>query len=65
MQAAIDHGNKQQQDQLIDVVELHCNELTRDPFGNYVVQHVLDLARSDVPPRIVQKLEVRLQIAVK
>lgn len=58
MQAAIDHGNKQQQDKMIDFVEHHCAELTRDPFGNYVVQHVLDMARSDVPLRVVKRLEV-------
>lgn len=58
MQATIDHGTKQQQDQIIDSVEEHCVELSRDPFGNYVVQHILDLARADVPLRIVTRLEV-------
>ena len=58
MQASVDHGTKQQQDQIIDSVEYHCIELTRDPFGNYIVQHILDLARPEVPLRIVMKLEV-------
>lgn len=58
MQSALDHGNKQQQEQLIDSVEQHCVELTRDPFGNYVVQHVLDMAIPEVTLRVVKKLEV-------
>jgi hypothetical protein len=60
LQAAVDHGTKGQQDQLIDAIEAHCAELTRDPFGNYAVQHVLDLARQDIPLRLVQKFEVRM-----
>ena len=58
MQASIDHGSKQQQDQIIDSIEKHCVELARDPFGNYVIQHALDLGRPDVPLRFVTKLEV-------
>eukprot|EP01127_Copromyxa_protea_P008254 TRINITY_DN1886_c0_g1_i1.p1 TRINITY_DN1886_c0_g1~~TRINITY_DN1886_c0_g1_i1.p1 ORF type:complete len:374 (-),score=57.06 TRINITY_DN1886_c0_g1_i1:214-1335(-) len=57
LQAAIDHGTKSQQDSIIDAVEENCAGLTRDPFGNYVVQHVLDLARPDVPLRFVKNLE--------
>jgi len=57
MQTAIDHGSKQQQEQLVQAVEQNCALLVRDPFGNYIVQHVLDLGREDITDRIVARLE--------
>lgn len=38
----IDHANEEQKVQLIDEISKQALTLVQDPFGNYVVQHVLD-----------------------
>jgi len=43
MQRCIDHGTEQQKKQLIEEVRRNSQQLVQDPFGNYVVQYVLEL----------------------
>ncbi|BFZ55566.1 hypothetical protein PYCC9005_002607 [Savitreella phatthalungensis] len=43
LQRCIDHASKQQRDQVIRRVIADARQLVQDPFGNYVVQYVLDL----------------------
>ncbi|KAJ2776373.1 hypothetical protein H4R18_005701 [Coemansia javaensis] len=42
-QRCIDHSTDAQKDQLVQVVIAQALALVQDPFGNYVVQYVLDL----------------------
>ncbi|KAI8380635.1 armadillo-type protein [Choanephora cucurbitarum] len=42
-QRCIDHASAAQKFQLIQVITEHALTLVQDPFGNYVVQYVLDL----------------------
>ncbi|SCU92818.1 LAME_0F01618g1_1 [Lachancea meyersii CBS 8951] len=41
LQRCLDHGNRKQFDQLCERIIEHVEELTTDPFGNYVVQYIL------------------------
>ncbi|KAJ3054617.1 hypothetical protein HK097_001283 [Rhizophlyctis rosea] len=43
LQRCIDHASPRQQAQLVDEIIYHALTLVQDPFGNYVVQYVLDL----------------------
>ncbi|GAM29063.1 hypothetical protein SAMD00019534_122390, partial [Acytostelium subglobosum LB1] len=42
----LEHANQQQQDTLIDSILGHSLHLVQDPFGNYVVQHLLSNNKS-------------------
>ncbi|TIA96481.1 hypothetical protein E3P96_03598 [Wallemia ichthyophaga] len=43
LQRCIDHASDQQRIQLVTEITFHALTLIQDPFGNYVVQYVLDL----------------------
>jgi len=43
LQRCVDHAAGQQRDRLVREVANHALRLSQDPFGNYVVQYVLDL----------------------
>lgn len=43
MQRCIDHATDNQRFQLVKEITAHALPLVQDPFGNYVVQYVLDL----------------------
>ncbi|CEP60478.1 Puf4p LALA0_S01e11826g [Lachancea lanzarotensis] len=40
LQRCLDHGSREQFDQLCDRIIEHVDKLTSDPFGNYVVQYI-------------------------
>ncbi|SCU84545.1 LAFA_0D10550g1_1 [Lachancea sp. 'fantastica'] len=40
LQRCLDHGSRKQFDQLCERIIEHVDELTTDPFGNYVVQYI-------------------------
>lgn len=44
LQRCIDHASGLQKGALVDQVIKHAFSLVQDPFGNYVVQYILDLA---------------------
>lgn len=43
LQRCIDHASESQKQQLVAEITFHALPLVQDPFGNYVVQYVLDL----------------------
>lgn len=43
LQRCIDHASESQKMQVIEQINRHAALLVQDPFGNYVVQYVLDL----------------------
>lgn len=43
LQRCIDHANVKQRDELIERITQDAFDLVQDPFGNYVVQYILDL----------------------
>lgn len=43
LQRCIDHASESQKMQLVAEITFHALTLVQDPFGNYVVQYVLDL----------------------
>eukprot|EP00755_Sulcionema_specki_P007770 Sspe_Gene.5678::Locus_1886_Transcript_1_1_Confidence_1.000_Length_2530::g.5678::m.5678 len=48
LQRSFDYGNEAQKLQLIREVAKHCLLLVQDPFGNYVIQYVLQMEKPDV-----------------
>jgi len=58
MQRCIDHATEQQKIQLISEIQERALALVQDPFGNYVVQYILDLENVsiDVCSSLVPKL---------
>jgi len=42
MQKCIDGADENQRERLISEIILHTQDFVRNPFGNYVVQYVLD-----------------------
>lgn len=43
LQRCIDHASETQRRQLVQEITMYSQTLVQDPFGNYVVQYVLDL----------------------
>ncbi|CAK5265001.1 unnamed protein product [Mycena citricolor] len=43
LQRCIDHASDQQRIQLVNEITFHALTLVQDPYGNYVVQYILDL----------------------
>ncbi|KAJ5591064.1 Armadillo-like helical [Penicillium hetheringtonii] len=43
LQRCIDHASGEQKDRLIGQITKNAYQLVQDPFGNYVVQYILDL----------------------
>lgn len=43
LQRCIDHANDHQRERIVNEIIQNALSLVQDPFGNYVVQYVLDL----------------------
>eukprot|EP01079_Euglenida_sp_SAG-EU17-18_P005366 gene5366-958_t len=54
LQRCIDHAADDQKTILINEIVQHALMLVQDPFGNYVIQYVLDLDDKSVNQRIMQ-----------
>ncbi|KAL1902158.1 hypothetical protein Cpir12675_000058 [Ceratocystis pirilliformis] len=55
LQRCIDHANEKQQEWLIARITEDANVLVQDPYGNYVVQYIIDLNEpSYTEPMVVQ-----------
>tara|TARA_R110002050_G_scaffold299366_1_gene464732 strand:- start:608 stop:1597 length:990 start_codon:yes stop_codon:yes gene_type:complete len=59
-QRCIDHGSDAQKLQLVREITENTLKLVRDPYGNYVVQYVLDLPFKEVRTLLPKKFKVRL-----
>mgnify|MGYP006287141631 CR=1 FL=1 len=56
MQKCIDGANEDQRKRLIDKIISYTPEFVRNPYGNYVVQYVLDLKDYDINTAIGNQL---------
>ena len=56
IQRCVDLASEAQKLQVVDNVVEHVLTLVQDPFGNYVVQYVLDLGVPGVPGRVAAQL---------
>ncbi|KAI9300586.1 armadillo-type protein [Cunninghamella echinulata] len=56
LQRCIDHAVDAQKSQLVQVVTCNALPLVQDPFGNYVVQYVLDLGEVQYSDLLVRRL---------
>ncbi|KKF97300.1 Pumilio domain-containing protein C6G9.14 [Ceratocystis platani] len=55
LQRCIDHANEKQQEWLIARITEDANVLVQDPYGNYVVQYIIDLNEPNyTEPMVVQ-----------
>ncbi|RKP34971.1 armadillo-type protein [Dimargaris cristalligena] len=54
-QRCIDHASEPQKHQLVREVTANALMLVQDPFGNYVVQYVLDLNRPDFADPLIRQ----------
>ncbi|KAJ1752869.1 hypothetical protein LPJ78_000936 [Coemansia sp. RSA 989] len=54
-QRCIDHASNAQKSQLVEVIIVQALSLVQDPFGNYVVQYVLDLGVRDYSDPLILK----------
>ena len=52
MQRCLDHADSPTRAAIIEQVITHARKLVVDPFGNYVVQYVLDLKQARVRVRV-------------
>jgi len=55
LQRCFDHGTSAQRQQLIQAVLSHAIELVQDPFGNYVIQYILDFGDETSTNLVVQQ----------
>eukprot|EP01105_Mastigella_eilhardi_P022026 TRINITY_DN5393_c0_g1_i1.p1 TRINITY_DN5393_c0_g1~~TRINITY_DN5393_c0_g1_i1.p1 ORF type:complete len:648 (+),score=176.61 TRINITY_DN5393_c0_g1_i1:83-2026(+) len=56
LQRCIDHASDSQKRQIVDQVVKHSLQLVKDPFGNYVVQYILDLPFDGVVCNLARQL---------
>mmetsp|Transcript_3131 Transcript_3131/g.8489 ORF Transcript_3131/g.8489 Transcript_3131/m.8489 type:complete len:432 (-) Transcript_3131:59-1354(-) len=56
-QRCIDHGSRPQKLQLVSEIIKHAPKLVRDPYGNYVVQYILDLSFKEVHIELPRKFK--------
>jgi hypothetical protein len=56
MQRSLDHADSPTRASIIEHVIQHARKLVCDPFGNYVVQYVLDLKQIPLTLRVIQSL---------
>lgn len=56
MQKCIDGANLDQKDRLIDKIISHTQHFVRNPFGNYVLQYVLELKDLEINAKIGKQL---------
>ena len=57
LQRSLDHAPEAQREPIIASVVTNARKLVLDPFGNYVVQYVLDLRRPELTRGIGQALQ--------
>ena len=57
LQRCLDHAAPDRRGQLIDNVVRHARKLVLDPFGNYVVQYVLDLKSGPLAVGVARALK--------
>jgi hypothetical protein len=55
LQRCIDHAVDNQRTQLVAEIVRHALTLVQDPFGNYVVQYVLDLGDSGYTDSMIKQ----------
>jgi len=55
LQRCIDHASDAQKVQLVNEITYHALTLVQDPFGNYVVQYVLDLGDRSFTDGIIRR----------
>lgn len=60
-QRCIDAADASQRNALVGKVIEHAVKLMQDPFGNYVVQYVLEKSRNNEAKRIIAQLQGRLE----
>ncbi|KKY38053.1 putative rna-binding protein [Diaporthe ampelina] len=60
LQRCIDHASGDQKLLLIQRITEHAVTLVQDPFGNYVVQYIIDLNESIFTEPVVQKFHGRI-----
>ncbi|KAK6341072.1 hypothetical protein TWF696_009380 [Orbilia brochopaga] len=60
LQRCIDHASKPQRAELISHITENAFALVRDPFGNYVVQYILDLGQPDLAEPLIHKFLGRI-----
>ncbi|PSR87064.1 armadillo-type protein [Coniella lustricola] len=60
LQRCIDHASGDQKTLLIQRITDHAYELVQDPFGNYVVQYIIDLNESMFTEPLVQQFHTRI-----
>lgn len=54
-QRCIDHATPSQKAQLVNVITHHALPLVQDPFGNYVVQYVLELGDAAYSDNLIRR----------
>ncbi|KAI8094593.1 armadillo-type protein [Thamnidium elegans] len=54
-QRCIDHATPTQKTQLVNVITQHALPLVQDPFGNYVVQYVLELGDAKYSDNLIRR----------
>ena len=55
LQRCIDHASESQKTQLISEITYNALALVQDPFGNYVVQYILDLQDSRFSDALIRR----------
>ncbi|ORY74336.1 armadillo-type protein [Protomyces lactucae-debilis] len=55
LQRCIDHASDAQKVQIIKQIDAHAPLLVQDPFGNYVVQYVLDLGEARFSDSLIKR----------
>ncbi|KAF3941188.1 hypothetical protein ABW19_dt0201326 [Dactylella cylindrospora] len=60
LQRCIDHASKTQRAELISHITENAFALVRDPFGNYVVQYILDLGEPELAEPLIHKFLGRI-----
>jgi len=61
LQRCIDHANESQKKQLVDTIERLSLRLVRDPYGNYVVQYMLDLPYQNTADKVCSRFRGNLR----
>ncbi|KAK0706462.1 armadillo-type protein [Lasiosphaeria miniovina] len=60
LQRCIDHANGTQKQWLIECITDHAVALVQDPFGNYVVQYIIDLNEESFTEPLVYQFKGRI-----
>jgi Pumilio-family RNA binding repeat len=61
LQRCIDHASESQKKQLVDTIERLSLRLVRDPYGNYVVQYMLDLPYQNTADKVCSRFRGNLR----